>query len=171
MKDIEARGIVLQFLYEHRRGNFYPEREISPLFQEVGRNEFYRICEQLIECRLVEWDASQVPSKSGGYEWSAHAIKITAAGVDVVESDGRNSPIPVTIQTFNFPNSQGVQIGNSNSQSLSVSINQVLRSIDDASATEKEKEEARGRLRSFLEHPLVTTLVGAGASALLGALK
>lgn len=168
MKDIEARGVVLQFLYERRREGYYPKRDVSPLFQEAGRDEFYRICEQLIEYRLIEWDASKVASVKGGYEWSAHSIKITAAGVDAVESEGRSSPLPINFQQIVIQHSTGFQVGDHNSQSIS--INQILRGIEEADAPAEAKEEAKGRLRALLEHPLVNTVLGAAASAILGSL-
>jgi hypothetical protein len=171
MKDIEARGVVLQFLYERRREGFYPDRDVSPLFQGSGRDEFYRVCKQLVDSGLVEWEAWEVPSeRRAGYEWSAHSIRITPAGINAVESEGRSSPLPINFQQIVIQHSTGFQIGDHNSQSIAITFNQILRGIEEADAPTEAKEEAKGRVRELLEHPLVNTVLGAAASAILGAM-
>jgi hypothetical protein len=49
-------------------------------------------------------------------------------------------------------------------------FNQLLQKIDESSATEDEKKEAKSRLSKFLEHPLVTTMMGGIAGSLPGLL-
>lgn len=173
MKDTEAMGLVLHFLYEMRRGEFCPDNDVSPLFQETGRDEFYRVCKQLVDCGLVEWEAWEVPSERRvGYEWSANSIRITAAGINVVESGGIASPVPISFQQVVIQNSTGFQIGDHNSQqNIAVFIEKLIQGIEAADATPKEKAQAKGRLRALLEHPLVSAIVGAGVTALVDSLS
>lgn len=62
------------------------------------------------------------------------------------------------------------QVGNGNVQNIHNVFNQLLQKIDESSATEDEKKEAKSRLSKFLEHPLVTTMVGGIAGSLPGLL-
>lgn len=69
-------------------------------------------------------------------------------------------------QTFNIHGGQ-IQIGNENRQEIINNFQTLVKAIDDSTATSEEKAEAKGRLRSFLEHPIVTTVVGVAASAII----
>ncbi|EKT4448945.1 hypothetical protein NPS49_07135 [Pseudomonas putida] len=60
------------------------------------------------------------------------------------------------------------QVGNYNVQNIHNVFNQLLQKIDESEATEEEKAEAKGRLSSFLEHPLVGAIVGGLAGSLPG---
>ncbi len=63
------------------------------------------------------------------------------------------------------------QIGNNNIQNIETAITQLIEKIDNADAPKQEKEEAKNKLKAFLEHPLVNTIIGGTCgvlSALLG---
>ena len=60
------------------------------------------------------------------------------------------------------------QVGNGNVQNIHNVFNQLLQKIDESNAAEEEKQEAKGRLSKFLEHPLVTSIVGGLAGSLSG---
>ncbi|MGK0149690.1 hypothetical protein [Pseudomonas putida] len=60
------------------------------------------------------------------------------------------------------------QVGNYNVQNIQNSFNQLLQKIDECEATEEEKAEAKSRLSAFLEHPLVSAIVGGVAGSLPG---
>jgi hypothetical protein len=62
----------------------------------------------------------------------------------------------------------GVQIGDNNTQNIINYIQALQEKIDLSNAPEAEKAEAKSRLANFLGHPLVTTLLGVGATAILG---
>lgn len=62
----------------------------------------------------------------------------------------------------------GVQIGDNNTQNIINYIQALQEKIDSSNAPDKEKAEAKSRLANFLEHPLVTTLLGVSATAILG---
>lgn len=60
------------------------------------------------------------------------------------------------------------QVGNGNVQNIHNVFNQIVKEINDSSATDEDKAEAKGRLAKFLEHPLVGSIVGGVAGSLLG---
>lgn len=70
-------------------------------------------------------------------------------------------------QTINVGNNSNVQIGDNNRMEFRENIQNLINTIEKSSASEPEKEEAKGLLKKFLEHPLVTTIAGSAASAFL----
>ncbi|CAI1513414.1 Uncharacterised protein [Serratia quinivorans] len=70
-------------------------------------------------------------------------------------------------QTFNIHGGQ-IQIGNENKQEIFNNFQTLIKAIDESPATNEEKEEAKSRLKKFLEHPLVTTIAGSAIGSLLG---
>ncbi len=72
--------------------------------------------------------------------------------------------------TINIHNSTGVQVGDYNTQHIQATFNELVQQIDRSTASPAEKAEAKNRLAAFLEHPLVTSLLGSAASAVLGAI-
>ena len=72
---------------------------------------------------------------------------------------------PKPVQSINIVSAQQVQIGDNNSQMVTVTLSDVVRSVaagDDA--------EAKSLLKRLLENNTVAAVVGAGVSALLGLL-
>ena len=64
---------------------------------------------------------------------------------------------------------QSVQIGDNNTQNIINSIQALNNQIESSTtASEKEKEEAKSLLSEFLNHPLVTSILGAAAGAVIG---
>ena len=89
----------------------------------------------------------------------SRALKIS------LEKEIRETPKPsIHIDTVNT--NGNTQIGNHNTQNIEILFNELIEKIDDADAPEEQKEEAKSRLNSFLEHPLVGTLFGTGMQAL-----
>jgi hypothetical protein len=62
------------------------------------------------------------------------------------------------------------QIGDHNTQNIEIVFKELVEKIDNADAPEKEKQEAKNRLQTFLEHPLVGTALGVGVQTLLASL-
>lgn len=93
----------------------------------------------------------------------ARAISVTLArhAPPAQENNGG-----VTIGTFN--NHGAAQVGNHNTQNIENVFASIIRQIDESDATEGEKAEAKGRLKAFLEHPLTSATIGAGATAIAG---
>lgn len=76
-----------------------------------------------------------------------------------------------TTNNINIHGSTGFQIGNYNSQQVQVVFQDLVSKIEASGGTEEEKQEAKGRLKQFLEHPLVATVVGESLAATLGLLS
>ena len=77
----------------------------------------------------------------------------------------------MTTNHINIHGSTGIQIGDHNVQSLEIALKDVLAAIEKAEVPLDEKEEARNRLNSFLQHPLVVAAVGGGVPAAIGLLS
>lgn len=52
------------------------------------------------------------------------------------------------------------QVGNGNIQNIQSAIASLQQQIDASNATEAEREEVKGLLAKFLEHPLVCSIIG-----------
>lgn len=70
-------------------------------------------------------------------------------------------------QTINVGSNSNVQIGDHNRMEFRENIQNMINTIEKSSASAAEKEEAKGLLKKFLEHPLVTTIAGSVAGAFL----
>ena len=81
-----------------------------------------------------------------------------------------SGPHTMKSTTINIHNSTGVQVGDYNTQHIQATFNELIQRIEQSSASPAEKAEAKGRLATFLEHPLVTSVLGSAASVVLGAL-
>jgi hypothetical protein len=68
--------------------------------------------------------------------------------------------------TFNSP--ANVQIGNQNTQSIVQTFNSIIEKIDSSPASPEEKAQAKSLLKAFIEHPLVTSVIGGVAGGLVG---
>ncbi|CAI2440532.1 hypothetical protein [Serratia marcescens] len=60
------------------------------------------------------------------------------------------------------------QVGNGNIQNIENVFNQLIKGIDESSASDEEKNEAKSHLTKFLAHPLVGSIVGGLAGSLPG---
>jgi hypothetical protein len=124
------------------------DKVIRPL--PNGKEEFYTITETYYSSGL-----SAIPAH--------YTLKIS--------KDSAVAPTPqagITTNHINISNSQGFQVGNYNTQNLELALNQLVEHINNTEASREEKEEAKGRLASFLSHPLVSTVVGASLPVALG---
>ena len=74
---------------------------------------------------------------------------------------------PSGAPSITITNAQGIQIGDYNTQTLVGAFQALASAIEASEAPPEEKEEARSRLRAFLEHPIVAAIVGASAGAIL----
>ena len=158
MRDQEARGIVLNRLYEIRDAK--QPAELSNFTEtDVAPDTVTRVIEQLAEKGLIDWHPVRGGINSPA-KYLALMARINAYGVDVVEG-AVEPPFAINIhanvdKSVNVQGSQGVQIGGSgNIQNVNLTLERLNNYIDSAGATTKEKEEAKGLLSAALENPLV----------------
>lgn len=166
MSDIQLRGVVLQHLYEHRSEYHYQPKPEN-FYPPMQWLDLVRICDQMQQHGLV--DAKIINLLSG--DRVMPFCRISARGVDVVET-GSSADLRIEFmsnqsnQTINITGSSNVIVGDHNQQSIQHSVQELVRVIESSGATPEKKEEAKGLLRKFLEHPLLVP-VAAGAIKLL----
>ena len=158
MTDTELRSILLARLYHNRSDDWTIIGMNS--FSSPEMREEIRIAEQLKQYGLIEF---KIMNRHLGGN-----AKITARGVDVIEGNA-TSPIAINIdkrQTINISGSSGFQIGDHNTQAITLGIEALIQSIDTSTASSTEKESAKSKVKQLLEHPLISAIVG-GAVGLI----
>ncbi len=163
MKDTELRGIILRRYYEKRREAMFTP-EVGDLQEQVTFEDICAISGQLGEYGLITWKAIR---SFGGVSFGLG--KITALGIDVVEGVATPDIKVEFVQnkSINITGSSNVIVGDHNKQNISHHITEIARAIEASQATSEQKAEAKNLLRTFVEHPLVTSVAG-GAISLLG---
>jgi hypothetical protein len=66
--------------------------------------------------------------------------------------------------------SQNVNVGDGNTVTVHQELERVIQALNAVPATAEHKQEAKSRLRAFLAHPLVTTIVGNALPTLMKSL-
>lgn len=160
MKDTDLRGIILQKFYEERRAvNFFPKpSDFNPVLDVV---DMVRISQQLKDHHLLDVQIRRFHDGSG-----VVGGRISAHGVDVVEGEV-NPEIKVHFvqnHTVNISGSSNVVVGDHNQQNVTHHIEGLIKAIDSSNATPADKAEAKSRLQTFLEHPLVSAIAGGAIS-------
>jgi hypothetical protein len=143
MTDGEMRGVVLRKLYEKRfdRGGFVAV-PFDDLSNQRERTVLDHICDQLGPHGLIKW--KPLGSGHGGM------AKITADGIDAIAGTAR-SPITITLHNHSVSvTGSNNQVGNHNSQTTNVG--KIIAAIDNATASETEKKEAKGLLEGFSQN-------------------
>lgn len=160
MKDTELRGIVLQAFYENRRTNgFMPKpTDFTP---ELDMVDVLRISEQLNDHQLLDVKIQRTYDE-GGHVYG----RISAHGVDVVEGEATPEIKVHFVQnhTVNISGSTNVVVGDYNQQNVTQHLEGLVRAIEASGGTPAEKDDAKSRLKSFLEHPLLAAVVGGAFS-------
>ena len=165
MGEREMKQQILEWFYQRRdeRGLAAPEpADFSP---PVPASAISRICKELDNQGSITWAGLMGPP--GGVVGCG---EITSQGITEYEDGLYGAPSPVAVpvlQTIHISNSQGIQVGNYNTQNFVSAMEQLIQQINNANTTTQEKEEAKSRLRDFLEHPLVCAIVGGTVEGLL----
>lgn len=81
---------------------------------------------------------------------------------------GGESPTQRPTQNINISGAQSIQIGDYNTQNIVNSFEALVKMIDSSTSSPGEKAEAKSLLSRFLKHPLVVSIVGAAAGAVIG---
>ncbi len=72
--------------------------------------------------------------------------------------------------TYHISDSQNIQIGDHNMQNVISVMQSLVNEIERADSTPEQKAQALGHLQTFLTHPLITSITGGAAGALVGAI-
>jgi hypothetical protein len=169
MKDSELRGYILQYFYDRRRdGLSLSPPKPADLGVEVTEQDILYVCDQLGEHNYLEWKATKSNYKSSGIIVNGYG-RINAFGIDVVE--GNVTPA-IKVEFVQHNNNTVTITGSTNVNNIigsnnTLTLSELAKAIESATATPQEKEEAKTLLRKLLEHPLVSAIAGS-AVGLLG---
>lgn len=73
--------------------------------------------------------------------------------------------------SINIHNSQGIQVGDHNTQrNVANSFETLISIIEESNYSEQEKTEAKNKLKEFISHPLVSSILGSVVGNLMGLL-
>lgn len=154
MKDADLRGLVLQKFYDTRHETDFLQLSALQDIEPANPNIISNICEQLAQHSLITWK----PLK-GGAGVIGGMGKISAQGVDVIEG---TVPPPITItvhdQSVSVKGSTNVQIGNNNTQTLTVE--KLIAAVDHSTVSEAEKKEAHSIIEKIINSSLMKTILG-----------
>jgi hypothetical protein len=169
MNDSQIRGLIIKSLYSIRREgrvHLTPERLALPISLE----NLLSVAHQLLQHGLIE--GQFVENRGLGKGEFLHAMgRLTAAGIDVAEGiTYEKLRIEFMTTINNISGSSNVVVGNSNQQNIGNSFTEITHLIHTSNFSDAEKEEAKSRLRLFLEHPVAGAVLGAVASAALAKL-
>jgi hypothetical protein len=157
MRDTERRGIVLERFYAARHKVDWLEFDALSTHVTMDRTELANICSQLGQHGLIDWEA--VEALTGNIPLRG---RITASGIDVIEGTAL-APISITLHdhSVRVTGSNNVQIGNANTQTVHVQIKKVLTQIEQAQASQPEKQEAKSLLERLSNNALLVSVLGA----------
>jgi hypothetical protein len=156
MKDIQLRGIILAKYYERRRGTFFLPNE-ADFNNLISIDNILAISDQLGQHRLIEWKSIKA---LGGMVTGMG--KISAYGIAFVEGEATPDIKVEFVQnkSITITGSSNVIVGNQNHVTINQHISELANAIEKSSGTTEQKEEAKGFLRQFIEHPLVSAIAG-----------
>jgi hypothetical protein len=166
MNDNQLRGLVLKKYYDLRRRGPFQWAEFAetvnedPFFEAVG-DDLIRICDQLAEHGLINWK----PLRAGSGRSIGGFGEISSQGVDVVE--GHTKP-PVSISfdhSITVQSSSHVQIGNSNIQTGNIELEKLVAAVNNSTANEAEKAEAKSLLQKLFSNSAIATALKLAFSA------
>ncbi len=169
MKDSVVRGCLLQLLYERRSEGSIPfghAEQAVPSPQGINRRDWLRAVAQLSEYRLIDW--TPLEDQTGMGLLSGFA-KINDFGVKVLEARVA-SPIRISIdqsRRTTVPGEHEALIAATpQQQAIAEALEKVITAINQADASEQEKNEAKSLLRKLLHSKAAASVLGASAQSL-----
>lgn len=173
LTDNQLRGILLQKAYDKRNESWaqWTSEDFTDVEEVIDEPSLWRVTDQLAQAGLIDFKSA----RGNRGQILGGCFEITAAGVDVIEG-AAIAPITITLdQSQNYAfhgDSNTIQAGNNNIQNNTISnIQSIIRDIDTSNGTSLEKLEAKSRLATFLEHPLVTSVAGSAVGAIIASLR
>jgi len=159
MKDDEARGLVLQRLYNIRHE--VPQASLNHFDGlPISNAVLFNILDQLAQENMIEWLPHRV---SGVVNIFANA-HIKVLGVKVIEGTVTS---PIAIKIINVQGSHNV-VGDHNVQTFNLDAEKIIANINSAGASITEKEEAKSLFKKVMENPLVKGAIELWAKAHTG---
>jgi len=72
--------------------------------------------------------------------------------------------------TINISNSQGIQVGDHNTQNIETGLKELVEQINSSDINDSEKQEAKSALRKLMDNPVVAGVLGGATSGILALL-
>lgn len=97
----------------------------------------------------------------GGNSREYSMIQLTERGLaraNCVEKERNFTPMSSFVINGNV-SANNLQIGNNNNQNVENAISQILGEIDKMNVSENQKQEAKGLLYKFMEHPIISNII------------
>jgi hypothetical protein len=69
--------------------------------------------------------------------------------------------------TINISNSQGIQVGDHNTQNIEAGLKELVEQINSAGVNDSEKQEAKSVLRQLIDNPVIAGVLGGATSGIL----
>jgi hypothetical protein len=170
MKDSVVRGRLLQLLYERRSEDSVPfgqaEQAVAPP-GGINRRDWLRAVAQLAEYHLIDWTPLEDQSGMGLVSGFA---RINDFGVRVLEG-GVASPIRISVDesrrtTVRHDQQVPTAPGTPQQQAITEALEKVIIAINQAEASDREKDELKSLLRKLLRSKATNTVLGPGAQSL-----
>ena len=170
MKDSVVRGRLLQLLYERRSEDSIPfgqaEQAVPPP-GGINRRDWLRAVAQLAEYHLIDWTPLEDQSGMGLVSGFA---RINDFGVRVLEG-GVASPIRISVdESRRSTVRQDQQVRTApatpQQQATTEALEKVIVAINQAEASDREKNEMKSLLRKLLASKAATKVLGPGAQSL-----
>ena len=171
MKDTVVRGCLLQLLYERRSEDSIPfgqgEQAVSPP-GGINRRDWLRAVAQLSEYHLIDW--TPLEDQSGMGLLSGFA-KINDFGVKVLEG-GVASPIRISFDesrrtTVRHDEQVPTAPATPQQQAITEALEKVIVAINEAEASDRDKNEVKSLLRKLLRSKATNSVLGPGAQSIV----
>ena len=112
--------------------------------------------------RKVDFQFSHARDTHGMYTTALISGGLTFEGEQYLDGTHKDyKEKNMTNQTINIHSPNAVQIGDHNTQQITIAIQSLIEKIESSDSSDPEKVEAKSLLQEFLKHPLVATIVGA----------
>ncbi|MFQ5882103.1 MAG: hypothetical protein ACE5I9_06485 [Candidatus Methylomirabilales bacterium] len=165
-------------------GNYLEATNFGPLQfacsfpkKHVEINDIRSAWNDLIVAGCIQPEVQLELLEQSGYYRLAKPAVLTEVGLDVLNSNRLldihqwrqlldiNINVPIAL----FGGKAEVKQSITNTQIINV-LKHIIESIDNSGASDEQKQEAKSKLKEFIEHPLVNTVLGGVLGAILTAL-
>ena len=72
--------------------------------------------------------------------------------------------------TINISNSQGIQVGDHNTQNIESGLKELIEQINSSAVNDSDKQEAKGALKQLMDNSVVAGVLGGATSGILALL-
>jgi len=165
--DLEAQGMLIQ----HAVFNFSEDGpDGKALLEKTGWP-----VEELQRLLKVCTTRSLIKELHGSFRYGTFEVALTEEGqsraISVMHGKDRSYELGSAMQIASLTIHGQAQVGNGNIQNINNVFAQLQQHIDLADAPAEQKEEAKGLLAKFLEHPLVCSVIGGVVGGVTGSMK